>query len=167
MEYELKNYTYFSKAVMVFEQDGELFEPPAFVSRARTRYRFDHTRKILQKICTECDTYLDVQIFEDGEFRDIHDEDILHYMGEKSGYAVRCKECERSFEQEQKKEVDMKTRVIGIENSYFNLNISNDNKQFLIVISGLKNMPVEDLLDELLTKVRKYNNYSLTYDENL
>lgn len=166
MDKQNKNYTYFNKDVMVFKEDGEFHDVPSFVERARARYRFDHERKILQKSCSDCGEYFDVQLFENG-FHDIHNEDEIHYMSEKSGYSVRCKQCLKVYD-EHKKSVDNDFRdEEDSSGSTIRIEISDENNQFLSVISSLKQISKDELVDELLAKVRKHNNYKVTYDENL
>jgi hypothetical protein len=87
----MNEYTYFGPNVMVFEEEGKLYKVPSFVERSRKSYRFDHKNKILQKQCIDCKEYFDAQIFEEGKFRDVHDEEKIHFSSYLSGYATRCK----------------------------------------------------------------------------
>lgn len=90
----MKDYTYFGPNKLIFLDSNNVTQAvPDFVARAAKNYRFNHATQKLEKKCIECKKYFEVQIYKEGKFTDIHDEELIHYYSKKSGYGTRCKKC--------------------------------------------------------------------------
>ncbi|MDR5659457.1 hypothetical protein RH915_08130 [Serpentinicella sp. ANB-PHB4] len=156
----MKEYTYFSAKKLTFiDQNNETQQVPEFVTRSAKNYRFNHVTNKLEKKCIECKNYFEVQLYENGKFIDIHDEEEIHFYSEKSGYDTRCRKCKlEKASKEPNTEYQLeKTEKYQLENK-----LSADNIMYIRIVAAIEHMDEEQCLNYLLDLVRKTN--TLTYD---
>lgn len=158
----MKEYTYFNSKILSFQdKDSEMIMAPMFVRRSAKNYRFDHTRQILQKKCISCGEYFDVQKLENGKFIDVHDELVIHYFSEESGYATRCVSCNDVFN----KETDKNEQIV--ETSQTDVILTQDNLMYVKIVAVLENKTKQECLNDILDIVRKHNTLSYEYKKNI
>jgi hypothetical protein len=158
----MKLYTHFGpKNLHFIDHDGKKHETPDFVKRAAKNYRYDHERELLQKKCIACGDYYNVQVFEHGEFVDIHDEMEIHYYSEKSGYAIRCVSC-NSKSTTQKINQDSSDKIT---NEYLMLN--QVNLIYIKFVAVLEGKTDQECLNDIIDIIRKYNTLEYKYNKNI
>ena len=66
------------KCLAINNMKGRKVEMSSYASRAVIRYQYDQGRNILQKQCSKCESWFDVAYFENGIWKDCHDESEIH-----------------------------------------------------------------------------------------
>lgn len=159
----MKEYTYFNSKILWFQDESDKrIMAPSFVKRAAKNYRFDHLRQILQKKCISCKEFYDVQKYLNGEFIDVHDEQLIHYFSESSGYGSRCQNCDMEYNHEKDQE-DQSTESCLSDVPM----LSQVNMTYISIIAVLKNQTQDECLNSILDVMRKHNKLTYTYDKKI
>lgn len=158
----MKDYTYFNSKLLTFhDENSEIVKTPNFVTRAAKNYRYDHSRQVLQKKCIDCGEYYDVQKFENGDFFDIHDESLIHYYSEESGYATRCVSCNTTVD----KVTDKPCSEVDTLNT--NVILTEDNLMYIKIVATLEKQSEQECLNDIIDIIRKYNTLKYEYNKKI
>jgi len=164
----LKDYTYFKKDKLTFlDNNNETMKIPGYVARSRKNYRFNHKTQKLEKKCIQCEKYFEVELYKEGKFADIHDEDQIHFCSEISGYAVRCKKCNHEKELEDSEKLKREKDLSSKGGYSFNIKISDQNIKYIRMLAAVESVTEEDFANNCLDVIRKNNKLEYKYDKKL
>jgi hypothetical protein len=153
----MKDYTYFGPNKLSFLDSNNVEQTvPDLVARAAKNYRYNHATQKLEKKCITCKKYFEVQLYGEGKFWDIHDEEEIHYFSEKSGYDTRCKKCNL----ENKSDIEEQSS----NKEYYQLSneVSDENITYIRIVAAIEQISEKQCMNHLLDVIRKNN--TLTYE---
>ena len=158
----MKKYTYFNKDSLSFRDDeSNEVATPDFVKRSPKNYRFSHEENLLEKKCIECEVYYPVQKFDDDVFYDIHDEEVIHYFSEKSGYDYRCKSCNSLVS------VNKATDTVDVNIDDIDFKIDEDNLQYIKDVAYIDSISETDALNQIIELIKRHNKVSIRYEKKI
>jgi len=152
-----------------FELNGKTFILPDYVGRNAIRYVFDTDKKVMLKVCLDCEKHsVILQLDEEnGLFSDIHDEADVHFQG-KSGFKTRCMSCDQVFEMNREKKLrDIWYEVFRKEGLFEDIEATNitlgsltkENREFINDISMKFRMEDIEFLNYVLDVYKRNNKY--------
>lgn len=149
-------YFYFKKGNLdIHLEDGSIINAPGFVDKSAKNYRFDRETLTLEKKCIQCNTYFSLKKIINGVFVDIHDENLIHFFSETSGFQGKCNSCLSKNTDFSHSECDLP----------IDTTLSEKNQTYIRMIALIKNQTEESALNQIVDLVRKHN--TIDYNEKI
>lgn len=168
---------------MVKTKEGVEVRLPSRVAKGMRNYRFDAERQILQKRCTNCNVYFDVDQIIDGDFVDIHDETLIKVHNGKSEMSSRCVKCFDELKEFQIKRdaeklgiISEPQRVVVQENTKEDeskysksdgIVLTRANYKYIAHIALENDISVDEQINKEVERLRRVNILKIEYQEKI
>ncbi len=180
-EVNMKNHVQIKKGLLsVSDKSGNPVKLPSRVEFGMRNYRFDQDKQLLQKKCTNCKVYFDTDELIDGEFVDVHDENLIREHRGKSEMYSRCVECQDALKEEQILRDAKKMNIAIVENrasdeevtgdvreSKNTMTLSEENTLYINLVAVLKGMTGEEYLNAAVEKLRRHDVLTFDFEEKI
>ena len=157
---------------------------PSKVSKGIRNYRYDVERQILQKKCTNCHKYFDMDHVIDGIFVDIHDETLIKAHIGKSEMSSRCVKCFdelKAFQVKRDAEKlgllsasskDVSTTEVAKEEQAIQsksdaIRLTKENLKYIAHIAIENDLSIVDQVNKEVERLRRVNPLKVDYQEKV
>lgn len=179
----MNNFLQLKKGMSVVKtKEGIEVKLPSRASLGTRNYRYDMNREVLQKKCTNCHTYFDMDQIVGGRFIDIHDEMLIKAHNGKSEMSSRCVKCHDELKEFQIKRDAEKlgllsveqndSRVLSdniepIERKSEGILLTKENSKYIAHLAIENELTIDDQINQEIERLRKVNPLKVEYQEKV
>lgn len=179
----MNNFLQLKKGMSVVKtKEGVEVKLPSRVALGTRNYRYDMDREVLQKKCTNCHMYFDMDQIVDSCFIDIHDEMLIKAHNGKSEMSSRCVKCHDELKEFQIKRDAEKLGLLSVDQNDSHVLSDNiepierksegilltvENSKYIAHLAIENELTIDDQINQEIERLRKVNPLKVEYQEKV